>query len=41
MGVPFVQSGITGMRQHLVNPPADHDVAAQEQPNDGRGLGLR
>jgi len=28
------------MRQHLVNSPADHNVAAQEQSNDGRGLRL-
>jgi hypothetical protein len=41
MGVPFVQSGITGMRQHLVNSPADHDITTHEQSNDGQGLRLR
>jgi hypothetical protein len=41
MGVPLAQSRITGMRQHLVNSPADHNVTAQEQPNDGRRLRLR
>jgi len=39
--VVFMQLGIAGVREHLIDTASGHDVAAQEQPHRPLWLGIR